>query len=517
MLDRRRLGPIPVARSLPSGASWQMRATSMLIPGMVAALAGAVLLWTRLLELDVSFWHDEVFTVVQYSSRGPDAIFFGESEPNNHVLYSLLSWATTRVLGESEETYRLWSAVPGISAVAGLGWWSSRRLGVPTAAAFVILAVTSRVHLDLSTQARGYGLAFLAAALMLIAADRVSLTGTKRAVAAFAGAGLLGICTLYVFALAFAGQTLVLLAKRAVRRRVVAASTAVGFAALAFYSPLLDDIADRQPRGQVLALYEVVTQPLKDLAVPNVQLLFSTDSLLPFYVAIAAVLAGIGGITVWRRAGHFLALALVVPPLFTYLTLAVAGIAVQARYGSYLLFHVLLLIATGVAELGGGLARVRALRPVTIVAGLLLAFFACARILDESARRQDLPLENFKDVAEVVDGTGIQAVVTDSSRPAGLRYYIGDDRLRVLRRTHVERLLCNSSGPLVYIRQPLIPPYVPPADPSCLVSRGATRVRIEQRGYGDLIDVWVITRPEAGEGRVGPSANEALDGPRGGA
>jgi hypothetical protein len=475
---------------------------------MVAALAGTVLLWTRLLELDVSFWHDEVFTVLNYSSRGPDAIFFGESEPNNHVLYSLLSWATTRLLGDSEEAYRLSSVVPAIAAVAALGWWSWRRLGVPTALVFAILAVTSRVHLDLSTQARGYGLAFLAAALMLIAADRLNLTGSSRALGAFAGAGLVGICTLYVFVLAFAGQALALLSKPALRRGVAAASAVVALAALVFYSPLFDDFAERRPRGQELGS-RAFTQPLEDLAAPSLQLLFSTGSRPALFAAVAAAFAAVGTVAVWLRAGRGLAFALFVPPLFTYLIVGAAGIAVQPRYGSYLLFHVLLLIAAGVAELGGWLARPRALRPVTILVGVLLAFFASSRILDASAGRQELPLENFKDVAQVVDGIGIDRVVTDSARPEGLRYYIGDDRLRVLSPRRVERLVCTGSGPLVYVRQDfLLESHGRPADVGCLERRGATRVRIEQRGYGDFIDVWMIPVARAGPG---PGATEGAD------
>ena len=70
-------------------------------------LMGVLVLWSRLAGLDQSLWHDEVFSVVHYITAGPETIVTGHWVPNNHVLYSLLSFGTTRGLGESEVTFRL--------------------------------------------------------------------------------------------------------------------------------------------------------------------------------------------------------------------------------------------------------------------------------------------------------------------------------------------------------------------------------------------------------------------------
>ena len=49
--------------------------------------------------------------------------------PNNHVLYNLLSWVTTGAVGRFEASYRIWSVVPGVAAVALAAWWAWKRIG----------------------------------------------------------------------------------------------------------------------------------------------------------------------------------------------------------------------------------------------------------------------------------------------------------------------------------------------------------------------------------------------------
>src|SRR5207344_2719900 len=107
---------------------------------------GVVLVWTRLANLGTSFWSDEAYSAFYYSGRGPKAIFFDTYVPNNHVLYNLASWATTGAIGRFEASYRIWSVVPGLAAVALAAWWVAKRFGTIAAAVLVILATVSPVH-----------------------------------------------------------------------------------------------------------------------------------------------------------------------------------------------------------------------------------------------------------------------------------------------------------------------------------------------------------------------------------
>ena len=74
-------------------------------------LLGAALLAPRIVVLHQGLWHDEIYTVRQYVSGGPAAIF-GHYDANDHMLFSVLAWLTVRVPGGPDVAYRLWGIVP---------------------------------------------------------------------------------------------------------------------------------------------------------------------------------------------------------------------------------------------------------------------------------------------------------------------------------------------------------------------------------------------------------------------
>src|SRR5207247_11821 len=142
-----------------------------------------------------------------------------------------------------EAVYRFWSVVPGLVAVALVAWWAWRRVGPAVSVAVVMLATVSPVHLFLTPQARGYGLALLAGGGMLVAAVRATDRGRHADVAWFAVFSAVGIWTLPSFVLPFGAQALVLLRRRDVRRPTLLACGAVAASSLLFYAPLLGAIA----------------------------------------------------------------------------------------------------------------------------------------------------------------------------------------------------------------------------------------------------------------------------------
>ena len=195
---------------------------------VVLGVLFAALVWSRFSLLGQSFFRDEAFTAVHYVDRGPHAILFGRSVPNNHVLFSLLAWITTKHGGQSEAVYRIWSVVPATAAAGVIAWWAWRRVSPFTAVMTVLLTLVAPIHFLLAPQARGYGLAFLAGAGMLVGAIQAGEDGRSRDIAVFAAFGLVGILTLPVFALAFLAQAAVLVALPALRRRTLVAVVAVG-------------------------------------------------------------------------------------------------------------------------------------------------------------------------------------------------------------------------------------------------------------------------------------------------
>jgi hypothetical protein len=497
------------------------------VPGYLSRLAfgllvllGFVLVWTRMVRIDQSFWHDEAFTVLNYSGSGPGAILFGAEsfDINNHVAYNLLSWATASLLGETEATYRLWSVLPAITAIGVATWWAWRRIGVITAIAFAALAVAAPMHLEIAPQARGYGLALLAAILMLIAADRLTRAYSKRVFVGFLGAGLLGIWTLFIFAIAFVGQGLALLRWPRLRRPVVAVVGTAGILSIAFYAPVLGGVvqagAEGETAGETISIGGalLLDRTLDWTAVPIWGVITRNEP--AGWVGVAALaLVIVAVVALWRRQDFGLALLLVVPLLFFNLVFAVTALETAERHQFLLLTHVLLLVAVGIAELARVIGEYRPLRPLAIGVGVL-AVLALSQAAVSRQQDQAVAYEDPKGAAQIARWTGIEPIVTDTLRAEGLRYYLGDD-LERLWPTDVEALLCDRRQQVVYIRQLSLPPedwgFWSPASLDCAAERPSAHLDFPQRRDGTALDVWIVPRADGEAAADDPQANPGPD------
>lgn len=496
---------------------------------MIGAAVVITLVATRLVGLDSSIVHDEAFSISQYIDPGPEAIYFGEYEPNNHVLFNLLTWATTSVLGSSEPLYRLWGAVPGLIATLLAMWWAWRRLSPYVALTFGLLTVATPLLLSLFQQARGYGLVALAAVGALVAADRYLATGQRRWLAAFGVAGFVGIGTHVIFLLGFLGQVAVLALSRVRRREVALCVAAVGVATLLFYAPLLPQIlrdanqyyvqgpggSPALVAGETLAAAAapsdarpglgpagVVTGPMHLMA-PTTLLVttgeaetcqlacFSTADLLR-YGGPALLLVVLGVAALWLGRRRQLVALLMAPVLTVYVPLTVIGFVVIDRYVAFVLLHLWLLAAIGVSAIGRLFARNTALTGAVLALGVVAAVAVLGRGTDMASTWVETPYEDFKGVGKVVDGAAPAGVpdapvVTNSVREVGIRHYVGD-RLKVLEPAELSEWLCERPAPFIFIDHAL----KTSTDITCLARRKASSVRILQRGRGGHIDVWLV-------------------------
>ncbi len=200
------------------------RGRAELITAASYAILGSALLATRLIGLDQSFWHDEVVAVEEFIRAGPREILAGPDL--SHELFSLLAWATSGVVGESEIAFRLWSVVPFIAGVALVTAWLHKRVTPLAGVLFLFFATVSPLLLDITRQARGYGLAFLAMSIVVVAALEAGRSGQSWTIVAFCAGGILGTWTLPQFGIAYVATGAVLLADRELRRR-----TALGLGA----------------------------------------------------------------------------------------------------------------------------------------------------------------------------------------------------------------------------------------------------------------------------------------------
>jgi len=467
----------------------------------IAATAAAgvlvlVLVWSRTANLGVSFWLDEAYTAVHYVNRGPHGIFFGHYIPNDHVLFSLLAWATTSSVGRSEGAYRLWSVLPGLAAVGLAGWWMWRRVGPWAGVVVVALATVAPLHLELAPQARGYGLAFLAGAGMMVSAVRASDRGRPADVAVFAVLGLIGIWTLPVFALAFVSQAAVLLVRRDLRRATLVACAAVGVASVLFYAPLLDGILrnSQQQFGAQLPWYGWLSGPWQDLAHPTLAAFVpQSGSALasPLLAGVFVVLVALAARRCWRRGERYLLLHLTVPVVGTFLVLTLARSYVAARFISFLLFHVLVLLTLGIVELWEIARHVELLRLALVVVLVVMVIIGCEHTVQQTRRVSSFPIENFKLVARIVNASGAHThVLTNSTVPEGLWYYLGTQRVSVLPARVLSRSVCAIRSPLVFVDHHF---QSPEPNIGCLRRRGWVPIHVRQRRGS--VDVWTPPKP----------------------
>jgi hypothetical protein len=411
---------------------------------VMCSFSGLVLVWSRLANLGTSFWSDEAYSAYYYAGRGPRGIWFGDYVPNNHVLFNLLSWVTTGAVGRFEASYRIWSVVPGAAAVALAAWWVWKRLGMVAATSVVIFATVSPVHLVLTPQARGYGLAMFAAVVMFIGAVRASDTKTTRDIVLFSVGAIIGIFTLPVFAIAAIAQAAVLLWNPALRKRTLIACGVIAALSLAWYASMLDGILSNsdQQFGRRLSIPEAVTGAYHHLAAPTVAnaMPFAMHSLLSnvatFLVIMLLTIAA--GARLFRRDDRALLAHLLVPIFVTYFVLVAAHFYVQPRFASYLLFHVLVLLAIGAQQLWDAVAGFVPARAILAIGLVLVALIGSSRVASVTRAQARVPWENNQFVANVAKATGVTRVVTDSTHPGALYYYLGQKHVIALHAAAIE-------------------------------------------------------------------------------
>ncbi len=395
------------------------------------------------------------------------------------------------MVGDSEIALRLWSVIPFIVGAALVTAWLHIRIGALTAVLYLFFVTLSPLLLDLSRQARGYGLAFLAMSAMIVAALEAERSVRYRAIVAFCVAGVLGTLTLPIFGVAFLATGAVLWAGRSLRPRVALALAASSLVViLAWYAPHADDLltSSQQEFGAPIPWFGIVTAPVDQILIPAlvwVEGLAPTRSLvwLPLIACIAIVLVS-SPLLRDRRVGLILGSGVVATLVVVFAT----RLYLAPRFVSFLLVPLFILLSSGTAHLlTRSSARLPGLRAVVAVTILALVTF---RFASSVADVTGLPREAHKDVAELIESrdTHSAPVFVHSHQPTDLAFYL-DVPMRALPASEVVSSVCDSPTPVVYVTQPF---SIEPVDVPCLTRSGVDHHQFEQYTRGDEIDVWFV-------------------------
>jgi hypothetical protein len=454
------------------------------------AILGSLLAWSRFAGLDDGYCCDEIATVVNSVRAGPGTILTGAYTPNNHELYSLLGWATSSTVGESEIALRLGAAIPFVVGVAVVTAWLHVRVGALAGILFLFFATASPLLLDISRLARGYGLAFLAMSVLTVAALEALRDGRSIAIVAFWAAGVLGTFTLPNFAVAFATTGAVLFLEPRLRLRCAVGAAASLVAVAAWYAPHLDDIAisSLQSYGLLIPGRWLLTSPFDQILTPALTSLDETlvhpnAVLLIPALALAVV---IGSSPLLRRTDT--ALILTAGVVATLVAFWLTETRVVPRFFSFLLVPLFVLVATGSAAILGRLRTRPAVVRTVIVFGLLgMVAFTSLPLLAEVPRT---PRDALREAAAVIREQAPEApVYAYMPYSADLAFHLGRPVNRV-RRPADAPAVCQARSTVAYLTQPWL---LPDAEiPSCTSRAGVRHYRFRQYARGRETNVWII-------------------------
>jgi hypothetical protein len=180
----------------------------------------ALALWPRLTYLDQPMRQDESRAVICFAEQPAAGILTDYSEPNNHILHTLLVRVCILTVGEAPWQVRLPTLIAGLLLI-GAAFLLGREFHSPSAGLLLAGFVAANSALvEFSVNARGHLLVALFAVLAAWQAHHIRRTG--RGWIAFVACSVLGCATVPTMAHPFAATVLWLaLARRGSARPVV--------------------------------------------------------------------------------------------------------------------------------------------------------------------------------------------------------------------------------------------------------------------------------------------------------
>lgn len=452
------------------------------------AVLGAALLWSRLFHLGHSFWTDEIEMIVSFVRPGLREIVTGGGL--THQLMAALCWGAANTVGESEIAFRLFSAVPFVIGVLIVTAWLHARIGALSGLLFLFLATVSPLLLDISRQARGYGLAFFAMSVVVVAALEALRTGRPWAVGAMWFAGLVGALTLPQVGLAVVATATVLVFDQRARLPAALGLAIVGTAATAWFLPHWDGLhaIAQYPDGVQIGFPWVITAPIDQTVLPGLLWIDGTALVagaiwLPLVLLVVLICAYSPLVRDWHQGAVLLA-----GPLVTMIVLWIGDAYVIPRYVSYLLAPLFVLIATGAAAALQAIGRRRHL--FGQMACLVVICVLAVRFATLAPDVVGLPREALRDAAQVIDGGPPGTPVLAYMRHAqhNLGFYL-DRPVEQLDTQDVAARVCGQPRPVFYVEQLNV---IPPVEIPCLHRSGTQVTVVRQYARGGKISVWLV-------------------------
>ncbi len=359
-----------------------------------AVLAAALLAQYISMMATTSLWMDELYTVLNFSAKGAWTAWTDYHVPNNHILYNVLNSGWPVAIAHEPVPARLLSflAMGAVFVLLALLAVEARAWGGGALA--MLLLATNTETLDLTLQARGYGLATLACLVQVTAAGRYLRQDHRGWLALTVAAAFVGGAALPVYILFAVPFCLGLLILRP-RRDVAIAIGAAALLGAAFYAPTVRQIIAASSAYAEIWGTEYVSL---DAVGGTFSYILPAGLGSIAYAVLVAWAIGYGVLHADRPQRQFVALGVASVVLFVGLCLAMTTPLVRTTQFAAIVPLVLLVAVTGR----------RSIRPDTpraIANGLLLAAAIplCIIAADHLRDLRFKPIEAWREAAHAVD------------------------------------------------------------------------------------------------------------------
>jgi hypothetical protein len=455
----------------------------------LCALAATALAATTLSGAFHSVWHDEAYTIVNYISGAPAAVY-SEYQPNNHILFSLSAAALGWLIAEHEAVYRLASIVPALLAALIMARWLWSNVHPFSAVSALTVTTVLPVHLHWVSQARGYGLAILASTLLIIAGIEFVRQPTRARLFLIVMATVVGSTTLPHFLIPAAFITLAITYYSPWRITVGFAQVAAAGISFLVFAPVLAQMF-------AFASYSFgATLEIPDIFFGTFTRLISADldafgSHTTQWLPPTLLCMSVAAFFYYRSYDRGMLAIPVLSIVGTLSTLYVFGFSVTHRNLLILLPMTTFLVALGFGGVLQTLLKRRWLKFPTIAGIATVVLVSILGISSVAINWRSQPYENFKRAAAIAMNSQSNSIVVSSKRPVGLDYYLDDDTLWFDSRKSGIRRACELAEEtnVAYVDHPVRRDRDQLDAVSCL--ENWRLVRVKQRGRGHVIGVWL--------------------------
>lgn len=385
--------------------------------------------------INLSLWHDEIYTVQEYAQSSLKNIISGKYVSNNHVFFSIILHFLLKIFKYNEIVVRIPSLIFGIACLCLWYHKLKKYININVALLCSYFIAMNISFIELSYQARGYSLLYLCTSLVLFSVYEELIYDSKIYTYIWCISSIVGIYTYPLFCVFVGSMCIIRIFLIKNKKKAIISDFLVTASSIVLYLPLLKNMIEYyrtqlDAHGTVLELSNCFTfnfvNILNDYR-------FSKYLLLCIYFVI---LIGYG-IYCGIKKNKLFSIISISSCVCVILFMTIFKINTIPRYLSFLDNILIVFIAIGQVELlkirfkNINLTKLKQLTSIFIFFIVISVMFI--NFLNDVNYRRQYPIERFKEtcyqLTEQYNYSNYKIVVA-SARRTGWDFYFKEDNIR---------------------------------------------------------------------------------------